>query len=46
MSATFDPNIELPSTPIMIMTAVLVLVAFATVAFIVFGDSSAATAGQ
>lgn len=44
MSAQFDPNIELPPTPILIMALVLVLAAFGVVAFIVFGDASSATA--
>jgi hypothetical protein len=44
MSAKFDPNIELPSTPILIMTFVLVLAAFGVVAFIITSDSSTATA--
>lgn len=49
MSAKFDPNIELPSNPILIMVVVLVIAAFGTVGMIVFGDSkpqAAATAGQ
>lgn len=39
MSAKFDPNIELPSTPILIMVAVLVVAAVSVVAMILFGDA-------
>ncbi|HLT38907.1 MAG TPA: hypothetical protein VK034_21635 [Enhygromyxa sp.] len=44
MSAKFDPNIELPSTPILVMVFVLVIAAFGTVGLIVFGDKPPATA--
>lgn len=48
MSAKFDPNIELPSTPILIMVFVLVIAAIGTVGMIVFGDKpqAAAPAGK
>ena len=49
MSAKFDPNIELPPNPILVMVVVLVIAAFGTVALIVFGDSkpqATAPAGQ
>lgn len=39
MSDKFDPNIELPPSPILVMVVVLVIAAFGTVAFILFGDS-------
>ncbi len=35
MSAKFDPNIELPPNPILVMAIVLVLAAFGTVAMII-----------
>ena len=41
MSAKFDPNIELPSGPILIMVFVLVVAAIGVVAMIVFGDATA-----
>jgi hypothetical protein len=41
MSAKFDPNIELPSGPILIMVAVLVIAAISVVGMIVFGDAPA-----
>lgn len=50
MSARFDSNTELPSTPILIMVFVLVIAAFGVVGLIVFGDaaktSTSAPAGQ
>lgn len=50
MSAKFDPNIELPPNPILMMAAILVIAAFGTVAMIIMtGDAkpeAAATAGQ
>lgn len=48
MSAKFDPNIELPPNPILIMVVVLVLAAVGTVAMIITtGDAKpAAAAGQ
>lgn len=49
MSDKFDPTIELPPNPILIMVVVLVIAAFGTVGMIVFGDSkpqAAAPAGQ
>ncbi|MFO7567032.1 MAG: hypothetical protein R6X02_30590 [Enhygromyxa sp.] len=44
MSAKFDPTIELPSGPILIMVFVLVVAAVGTVGLILFGDQPAATA--
>lgn len=49
MSDKFDPNIELPPSPILVMVVVLVIAAFGTVGFILFGDSKTqdtASAGQ
>jgi len=48
MSAKFDPNIELPPNPILIMVAILVIAAFGTVAMIIkTGDNKPApTAAQ
>ena len=49
MSAKFDPTIELPPNPILIMVVVLVLGAFGVVGGIVFADSQpqpTAPAGQ
>lgn len=43
MSAKFDPTIELPPNPILIMVVVLVLAAFGTVGMILFGDSQPQT---
>lgn len=43
MSAKFDPNIELPPNPILIVIAILVLAAFGTVAMIIVtGDNKPA----
>jgi hypothetical protein len=40
MSAKFDPNIELPSNPILIMVFLLVIAAFGTVTMIILtGDA-------
>jgi hypothetical protein len=44
MSTKFDPNIELPSTPILLMVAILVIAAVGTVGMIVFGDKTPTTA--
>jgi hypothetical protein len=44
MSAKFDPNIELPPNPILIMALLLVIAAFGVVGFIVFGDAAATQA--
>jgi hypothetical protein len=40
MSDKFDPNIELPPNPILGMVLVLVIAAFGTVGWIVFGEAA------
>lgn len=49
MSTKFDPNIELPPTPILVMVFVLVIAAVGVVGGILFGGSqpqATAPAGQ